>query len=129
MNTNVKKFFERLTRSGFEKAWQKVHDEYDAVCKERDRCRQLVTYKPPAMYLLTVAESKKDNPVHDDINGRVAYPLYLQKGERGYICFLTDDEKFHRLHTSLIEDVTPWGNGEDTIIVQTMNTKYAMIKL
>lgn len=42
MNTNVKKFFERLTRSGFEKAWQKVHDEYDAVCKERDRCRQLV---------------------------------------------------------------------------------------
>lgn len=37
------------------------------------------TYKPPAMYLLTVAESKHDNPVHDDINGRVAYPLYLQK--------------------------------------------------
>lgn len=42
MNTNVKKFFERLTCSGFEKAWQKVHDEYDAVCKERDRYRQLV---------------------------------------------------------------------------------------
>ena len=26
-------------------------------------------------------------------------------------------------------NVTPWGNGEDTIIVQTTNTKYAMIKL
>lgn len=87
------------------------------------------TYKPPAMYLLTVAESKNDNPVHDDINGRVAYPLYLQKGERGYICFLTDDEKFHRLQTSPVEDVTPWDSGENLITVQTMNTKYVLKKI
>lgn len=42
MNTNIKHFFQRLTRSDFEKAWQKVYDEYDAVCKERDRFRKLV---------------------------------------------------------------------------------------
>lgn len=116
MNTNVKEFFERLTRKGGNMDFFEMDELFH-------------TYKPPAMYLLTVAESKKDNPVYDDINGRMAYPLFLQKGESGYICFLTDDKKFHRLRTSLIEDVTPWGNGEDTIIVQTMNTKYAMIKL
>lgn len=40
MSTNLKQFFQSLTRSGFEKAWQKVHDEYVAVCEERDRYRQ-----------------------------------------------------------------------------------------
>lgn len=89
------------------------------------------SYKPPALYIIATVNSKKDtaNPIHDEVIGRVAYPLYLQKGERGYICFMEDDEKFHRLHTSMIEDFTSWGNGEETVTIETMNTKYVLIKI
>ena len=85
-------------------------------------------YEPPALYMLTIAESKEYNPVHDEILGRLAYPLYLESGERGYICYLGDDKRFHRLHTSLIETFTPWGNGEDVITIKTKNTKYILLK-
>lgn len=87
------------------------------------------SYKPPALYLLTIAETNKDNPIHDEVIGCTAYPLYLKEGERGYICYLEDDERFHRLHTSMVERFTPWGNGEDTIYIETKNTKYILMKL
>jgi hypothetical protein len=89
----------------------------------------LKNYEPPALYLLTIAETKTDNPIHDEVIGCTAYPLYLKEGQRGCICYLEDDKRFHRLHTSTVKNFTPWGNGEDTIIIETKNTKYILMKL
>lgn len=38
------------------------------------------------------------------------------------------DDRYHCLHTSTVLDFTPWGNGEDTITIQTANTEYILTK-
>lgn len=64
-----------------------------------------------------------------EVLGRKAYVVYLEVGERGFIKYLPDyDDRYHCLHTSTVLDFTPWGNGEDTITIQTANTEYILTK-
>lgn len=86
------------------------------------------SYKPPALYVISSIESKKciNNPIHAELIGRIAYPLVIHEGERGFICFLESDGEYHRLYTSEIKTFTPWKNGEDTVIIETENTKYVL---
>ena len=81
------------------------------------------TYVPVAYYTITSI------PLHDEALGRKAYVVYLEVGERGFIKYLPDyDDRYHCLHTSTVLDFTPWGNGEDTITIQTANTEYILTK-
>ncbi len=89
------------------------------------------TYVPAAYYTITSIKSKngRANPLHDEVLGRKAYVVYLEVGERGFIKYLPDyDDRYHCLHTSTVLDFTPWGNGEDTITIQTANTEYILTK-
>lgn len=88
-------------------------------------------YVPAAYYTITSIKSKngRANPLHDEVLGRKAYVVYLEVGERGFIKYLPDyDDRYHCLHTSTVLDFTPWGNGEDTITIQTANTEYILTK-
>ena len=89
------------------------------------------TYVPAAYYTITSIKSKngRANPLHDEVLGRKAYVVYLEVGERGFIKYLPDyDDRYHSLHTSTVLDFTPWGDGEDTITIQTANTEYILMK-
>lgn len=75
-------------------------------------------------YRLKNIETKRKNPMHAEILGKVCYLAYFNKGERGW--FLCDTEEtldpVHRIHTSKVKDVQRT-RGMD-IIVSTENTKY-----
>lgn len=89
-------------------------------------------YNPPAIYELTKICRKRGavNHLHHDMLNCKAYPLFLQKGERGWFCVEpVYDERFHNIHTSPVESFTPWGNGESTVTVETMNTTYVFTRV
>ena len=71
------------------------------------------------------------NPVHDEINGKIATVVDLTVGKRGWIAFLSDnsmgDDSWHRLHTSPIEIVDVFADGN--ITVSTKNTIYRLAPL
>lgn len=86
-------------------------------------------YKPPAFYRIRVVNAKRNNKYHSSVDGALSYPLYLNIGKHGCICFMAGDMEFHRLLTSPVKRTTPWGGGEDTITVETENTTYVLTKL
>lgn len=64
------------------------------------------------------------NPLHEQIKGRICYLAYLNEGERGWFLAETDDmfKPVHRIHTSKVKDIQhPTDN---QIVVRTQNTKY-----
>ena len=90
------------------------------------------TYKPPAIYIVSEVARKdieSNRQLHDEMRSQLAYPLYLKVGERGWLMFKPQyDDRFHHVHTSTIASATPWGNGEDTVVIETRNTIYTLIK-
>lgn len=81
------------------------------------------------MYLVTDIYSKRHstNPVHETVLLRPAYISDALPGENAEIMFLTDyDTRYHRLWTSTVRAVTPYDNGEDTVIIETRNSRYTL---
>lgn len=80
-------------------------------------------------YIVTEILNKTDvyNEVHDDVLFRPAYIVSAQPGERCEIRYLPDyDTRYHTLRTSTVISATPYGNGEETVIVETKNSKYTL---
>ena len=63
------------------------------------------------------------NPIYEDMDGCLCYPVYFNAGERGW--FLYDDgymgSLLHRVHTSIVEKVEY--TRDNRIIVTTQNTR------
>lgn len=89
-------------------------------------------YKPPVIYRISDIVSKTGapvNPLHMDVIGCQAYPLYTEVGERGYIRVIPSyDYRYHNIHTSTVVNFTPWGNGESVVTIETLNTIYTLTK-
>lgn len=89
------------------------------------------TYVPAAYYTITSIKSKngRANPLHDEVLGRKA-TLFTWRSESVALSSIcpTADVRYHCLHTSTVLEFTPWGNGEDTITIQTANTEYILTK-
>ena len=71
-----------------------------------------------------IEEFNHHNPIYEGVEGRIAYPAYLNVGERGWFLWIEDwlfKEFAHRIHTSIIESVKYI---DDVIIVETQNTKF-----
>ena len=84
-------------------------------------------------YLLR-AYPKEDtiyNPIRDDVDECIATIIDINEGERGWIAYYVDDswmgEGWHRLHTSIIENITV--DDEMNVIITTRNTKYVLHRL
>ena len=74
-----------------------------------------------------IEEFNGHNYIYDGVEGSVAYPAYLKKGERGWFLYIEDflcREHAHRIHTSVIKDVEYI---DDKIIVETENTKLTFV--
>lgn len=71
-----------------------------------------------------IEEFNGHNPIYDGVEGRIAYPAYLNIGERGWFLYEEDEYGFwvHRIHTSVIKDIE-YTRGNQ-IIVTTQNTKF-----
>lgn len=71
-----------------------------------------------------IEEFNGHNSIYDCVEGRVAYPAYLNIGERGWFLYEEDEYGFwaHRINTSVIKDVE-YTRGNQ-IIVTTQNTKF-----
>lgn len=89
-------------------------------------------YTPPVIYTVTEIKEKgniSNRELHEEMIDCPAYPLFLKVGERGWImCKPSYDTKFHRVHTSTIQSCSSWGNGEDSVTIETMNTIYVLTK-
>ena len=71
-----------------------------------------------------IEELNHHNPIYEDMEGKVAYPAYFNVGERGWFLWIENDwfnEFAHRIHTSTVKNVE---YVDDTIIVETQNTKF-----
>ena len=71
-----------------------------------------------------IEEFNHHNPIYEGVEGHIAYPAYLNVGERGWFLWIEDwlfKEFAHRIHTSIIESVEYI---DDVIIVETQNTKF-----
>ena len=71
-----------------------------------------------------IEEFNGRNPIYDDAEGQLAYPAYLNVGERGWFLWIESDWRkdfAHRIHTSVIKSVEYL---DDEIIVITQNTKF-----
>ena len=80
-------------------------------------------------YLVTDIYNKRptSNPVHDTVLLRPAYVRDAIPGESAEIMFLPDyDTQYHQLCTSTVRSVTPYDNWEDTVIIETRNSKYTL---
>lgn len=80
-------------------------------------------------YLVTDIYSKRPskNPVHDTVLLRPAYISDAVPGEGAEIMFLPFyDTRYHRLWTSTVRCVTPHDNGEETVIIETRNSRYKL---
>lgn len=75
-----------------------------------------------------IEEFNRHNPIYDDMEGCICYPVYFNIGERGWFLHETDDwfDLPHRVHTSKVKNVE-YFNG--TIIVETKNTKFIFIEV
>ena len=75
-----------------------------------------------------IEELGKQNPIYEDMKGKICYLAYLSIGERGYFLYEDNDDWFdvpHRIQTSIIKDVE---YVDSQVVVVTQNTKY-MFKL
>lgn len=66
--------------------------------------------------------------IHDEIEGSVCYPAYLNIGERGWLlyCITNHEDVFspvQKLHTSKIKCVI-YSDEEHSITIETKNTIY-----
>lgn len=90
------------------------------------------TYRPPVVYTVSRIVKKgsnSNNELHDEMINQPAYPLFMKVGERGWLmCKPEYTDRFHRIHTSTVLNFTPWGNGEDTVTIETENTIYTLSK-
>lgn len=80
-------------------------------------------------YLVTDIYNKRptSNPVHDTVLLRPAYVRDAIPGESAEIMFLPAyDTQYHQLCTSTVRSVTPYDNWEDTVIIETRNSKYTL---
>lgn len=71
-----------------------------------------------------IEEFNGHNHIYDDMEGRICHPAYFNVGERGWFLWIEDgwfDGFAHRIHTSTVKDVK---YVDDTIIVETQNTKF-----
>ena len=71
-----------------------------------------------------IEEFNHHNPIYEGVEGYIAYPAYLNVGERGWFLWIEDwlfKEFAHRIHTSIIESIEYI---DDAIIVETQNTKF-----
>jgi hypothetical protein len=83
------------------------------------------------LYTITAIQNKREkiNPVHEKVLHRPAYIRDVIPGESAEILYLCcDDHRYHTLWTSSVLSVTPWENGEDTVIIETKNTIYTLEK-
>ena len=105
-------------------------------CRTHRHCTECEHYEIPDFSIsrLTNPYSKKyilekieefngQNPMYEDMEGVICYPVYFRPGERGWFLF---EEKYggrcpHRVHTSVIKDVEYVG---ERIIVTTQNTRF-----
>lgn len=71
------------------------------------------------------------NPVHDEVNGATATIIDLTVGERGWLAYKLYDvfgtECWHRLHTSIVENVMVDEDGN--VVLVTRNTNYILNKI
>ena len=70
-----------------------------------------------------IEEFHRHNPLYDDMEGNICYLVYLNIGERGWMLYETGAwyDIPHRIHTSVIEDIT---YTDDQVIVKTQNTRF-----
>lgn len=80
-------------------------------------------------YRLTVhpKNGTRYNPLHDYVQYATATIIDVQSGRRGWLAYVDEIDSWHRLHTSIVQNVTvdEVGNVE----VETMNTVYKLMKL
>lgn len=71
-----------------------------------------------------IEEFNHHNPIYDGVEGRIAYPVYFNAGERGWFLWIEDSgwyEYSHRIHTSIVKNVEYF---DSYFIVTTQNTKF-----
>lgn len=70
-----------------------------------------------------IEEFNHHNPIYEGVEGRIAYPAYLNVGERGWFLWIESGvfgEFAHRIHTSAIDNII---YNDDGIVVTTRNTR------
>ena len=71
-----------------------------------------------------IEQFHRHNPVYDDMEGCVCYPVYLKVGERGWVLYEEEwDYIPHRLQLSIIKNVECF---DDKIIITTENTRLTL---
>lgn len=97
----------------------------------RDTLRDHVFQKRDTYIVGSIYNKRKIyNKVHDTALLRPAYVLEAIPGMSAEIRVLPyDDEEYHRLWTSVVRSVTPYGDGEDVIILETRNSRYTLYRV
>lgn len=86
-------------------------------------------FSPNKTYLVTDIYDTRSNSnlVHDIMLLRPAYVIDAIPGESAHIMFLPDyDTQYHQVCTSTVRLATPYDNGEDTVIIETQDSKYTL---
>lgn len=80
-------------------------------------------------YRLAVNPKKASayNYIHDCVDGEIVTVIDLTVGKRGWIAIERGIDSWHRLHTSIVEQVELLDNGD--IRLTTMNTVYVLNKI
>ena len=71
-----------------------------------------------------IEQLNRYNPIYEDMEGCICYPVYFNVGERGWFLYEANvwDGWPHRVHTTVIKDVVYDEHGR--IFVTTQNTKF-----
>lgn len=83
-----------------------------------------------ADYIIEAIEPRRGKELRDihlDVQGAPCYIVHAKTGERGLLMCKPsyDQQSFHRLHTSTVEDVIESVSGK-SVVIMTKNTNYTL---
>ena len=66
--------------------------------------------------------------LHNDAMGTECFIADLEKGHRSLLRYKPEyDDRYHRLHTSLVLDIKT-SDGENDVVIETLNTVYHLVR-
>lgn len=78
-------------------------------------------------YILMGLSSEYENPLHNEIAGRICELIWFEPGMHGMFC-VAEEDGMHRIRTSLVKDVNST-DFEHDIIITTENSVYTFSML